>query len=107
MHTRPLCGSDDMLVLITYDVNTTDNAGKKRLRHVARQCVNYGVRVQNSVFECELDPAQCRLLKQRLTEEIDENKDSLRFYYLGDSRKAKVDHIGAKQQIKVDEPLLF
>ena len=96
-----------MLVLITYDVNTTDNAGKKRLRHVARQCVNYGVRVQNSVFECELDPAQCRLLKQRLTEEIDENKDSLRFYYLGDSRKAKVDHIGAKQQIKVDEPLLF
>lgn len=96
-----------MLVLITYDVNTTDNAGKKRLRHVARQCVNYGVRVQNSVFECELDPAQCRLLKRRLTEEIDENKDSLRFYYLGDSRKAKVDHIGAKQQIKVDEPLLF
>lgn len=107
MHTRRLCGSDDMLVLITYDVNTTDNAGKKRLRHVARQCVNYGVRVQNSVFECELDPAQCRMLKQKLIEEIDENKDSLRFYYLGDGKKSKVDHIGAKQPIKVDEPLLF
>jgi len=96
-----------MLVLITYDVNTTDNAGKKRLRHVAKQCVNYGVRVQNSVFECELDPAQCRLLKQRLTEEIDEERDSLRFYYLGDGKKAKVEHIGAKQTLKVDEPLIF
>ena len=96
-----------MLVLITYDVNTTDNAGKKRLRHVAKQCVNYGVRVQNSVFECELDPAQCRLLKQRLTEEIDEERDSLRFYYLGDGKKAKVEHIGAKQTLKVDDPLIF
>ncbi|MBR6070917.1 MAG: CRISPR-associated endonuclease Cas2 [Ruminococcus sp.] len=96
-----------MLVLITYDVNTTDNAGKKRLRHVAKQCVNYGVRVQNSVFECELDPAQCRLLKQRLTEEIDEERDSLRFYYLGDGKKAKVEHIGTKQTLKVDEPLIF
>lgn len=96
-----------MLVLITYDVNTSDGAGKKRLRHVAKQCVNYGIRVQNSVFECELDPAQCRLLKQKLTEEIDNERDSLRFYYLGDSKKAKIEHIGAKQAIKVDEPLIF
>ncbi|HOO07174.1 MAG TPA: CRISPR-associated endonuclease Cas2 [Ruminococcus sp.] len=96
-----------MLVLITYDVNTSDNAGKKRLRHVAKQCVNYGVRVQNSVFECELDPAQCRLLKQRLTEEIDKERDSLRFYYLGDSQKARIEHIGAKQAIKVTEPLIM
>jgi CRISPR-associated protein Cas2 len=96
-----------MLVLITYDVNTTDGAGRKRLRHVAKQCVNYGVRVQNSVFECELDPAQCRLLKQKLTEIIDESRDSLRFYYLGDVKKAKIEHIGSKETIKVDEPLIF
>ena len=102
-----LCGSDNMLVLITYDVSTINNAGKKRLRRVAKQCVNYGVRVQNSVFECELDPAQCRLLKQKLTEEIDEKTDSLRFYYLGDVKKAKVEHVVSKQTIKVDEPLIF
>lgn len=96
-----------MLILITYDVNTEDKAGRKRLRRVAKQCVNYGVRVQNSVFECELDPAQYRLLKQRLIEEIDETKDSLRFYHLGDIKKAKAEHYGAKQTIKVDEPLIF
>ena len=105
--TLLLCGSDTMLVLITYDVSTTDSAGKKRLRRVAKQCVNYGVRVQNSVFECELDPAQCRLLKQKLIEEIDEKKDSLRFYYLGDVKKAKVEHVGSKQTLKIDEPLIF
>ena len=107
MHTRPLCGSDDMLVFITYDVNTTDNAGKKRLRHVARQCVNYGVRVQNSVFECELDPAQCRLLKQRLTEEIDENKDSLRFYYLGNQYQTKIEHFGIRQSYEAEGVLII
>lgn len=96
-----------MLVLITYDVNTTDKAGRKRLRQVAKQCVNYGVRVQNSVFECVLDPAKCRMLKHELTEIIDCEKDSLRFYYLGDSKKAKIDHIGAKQTVNVDEPLIF
>lgn len=96
-----------MLILITYDVNTEDKAGRKRLRRIAKQCVNYGVRVQNSVFECELDPAQYRLLKQRLVEEIDETKDSLRFYNLGDIKKAKTEHYGAKTTIKVDEPLIF
>ncbi len=96
-----------MLVLITYDVNTQDKEGRKRLRKVAKACVDHGVRVQNSVFECILDPAQCRLLKQKLTEIIDSETDSLRFYYLGDSKKAKIEHIGAKQAIKVDEPLIF
>lgn len=96
-----------MLVLITYDVNTQDKEGRNRLRKVAKACVDHGVRVQNSVFECILDPAQCRLLKQKLTEIIDSETDSLRFYYLGDSKKAKIEHIGAKQAIKVDEPLIF
>lgn len=96
-----------MLVLITYDVNTQDKSGQKRLRKVAKECVNHGIRVQNSVFECVVDPAQCRILKQKLTELIDPDTDSLRFYYLGDSKKAKIEHIGAKQTIKVDEPLIF
>lgn len=107
MHIRRLCGSDKMLVLITYDVNTENNNGKKRLRRVAKLCVDHGIRVQNSVFECDLTPAQCRLLKQRLTDEIDDKYDSLRFYYLGDIKKAKVEHIGTKQTIKIDQPLIF
>ena len=69
-----------MLVLITYDVNTETAAGKKRLRQVAKQCVNYGRRVQNSVFECEMDAAKCREVKAILEEIIDVEKDSLRFY---------------------------
>ena len=72
-----------MLVLITYDVSTEDAKGKARLRRVAKQCVNYGQRVQNSVFECILDPAQCKLLKAQLLELMDVEKDSLRFYYMG------------------------
>ena len=96
-----------MLVLITYDVNTQDKSGQKRLRKVAKICVDHGVRVQNSVFQCIVDAAQCRVLMQKLTETIDESSDSLRIYYLGDSKKAKVEHIGAKQAIKVDEPLIF
>ena len=85
-----------MLVLITYDVNTEDRNGKARLRKVAKQCVNYGQRVQNSVFECILDPGQCKLLKAKLLEIIDEEKDSLRFYYLGNQYKSKIEHYGAK-----------
>ena len=75
-----------MLVLITYDVNTSDSAGKKRLRRVAKQCVNYGVRVQNSVFECELDPAQCRFLKQKLIDvpaEVDLEVANRKLAFLG------------------------
>ena len=100
-------GSDKMLVLITYDVNTQDSNGKKRLRNVAKQCENYGIRVQNSVFECIVDAAQYRELKHKLSQQIDAEKDSLRFYYLGDKYKTKIEHIGAKETIKVDEPLIF
>ena len=107
MHIRFLCGSDEMLVLITYDVNTETAAGKARLRKVAKQCVNYGTRVQNSVFECIMDAAKCREVKQILTEIIDKEKDSLRFYYLGDKYKTKIEHIGSKTTRKLDEPLIF
>jgi CRISPR-associated protein Cas2 len=86
-----------MMVLITYDVNTTTVTGKKRLRHVARQCVNHGQRVQNSVFECILDPAQFVSLKNNLENIIDKEKDSLRFYFLGSNWKRRVEHIGAKE----------
>lgn len=96
-----------MLVLITYDVNTETAAGKSRLRKVAKQCVNYGQRVQNSVFECNLDAAKCRQVKAILSDLIDKEKDSLRFYYLGDRYKNKVEHIGAKPGFDLTEPLLF
>lgn len=96
-----------MLVLITYDVNTETSAGKTRLRKVAKQCVNYGTRVQNSVFECVLDPGQCLLLKSLLTDIIDEDVDSLRFYYLGNQKKARLEHVGVSKGIKVEEPLIF
>lgn len=96
-----------MLVLITYDVNTTTPAGQKRLRKVAKTCVNYGQRVQNSVFECSLDPAQLRDLKGILCEIIDEKKDSLRFYNLGKHADKHIEHIGAKPGYKVDDPLIL
>ena len=98
---------DNLLVLITYDVNTTDAGGVKRLRKVARQCVNYGRRVQNSVFECEMNTAQCRMIKEILKNIIDEEKDSLRFYYLGNNYKNKIEHIGVKQSFDVKDPLIF
>ena len=88
-----------MLVLITYDVNTETAAGKTRLRKVAKQCVNYGRRVQNSVFECILDNAQCIALKALLTDIIDSKVDSLRFYYLGNKYETKVEHVGAKKEL--------
>ena len=96
-----------MLVLITYDVNTETAAGKKRLRQVAKQCVNYGRRVQNSVFECILDNAQCVMLKSILSEIIDEDVDSLRIYHLGNKYKTKVEHIGVDRGTAVDQPLIF
>ena len=86
-----------MLVLITYDVNTSDAAGRGRLRRIAKQCVNYGQRVQNSVFECLLDAAQCRVLQAKLCAIIDPERDSLRFYYLGNRYENKVEHFGVKQ----------
>lgn len=95
-----------MLVLITYDVNTEGSAGKKRLRKVAKICVDYGQRVQNSVFECVMDAALCCTVKHKLEQIIDPEKDSLRFYYLGDSYKTKVEHIGAKPSFDVEAPLI-
>lgn len=85
-----------MMVLITYDVNTQDAAGRRRLRLIARQCVNYGQRVQNSVFECVLDAAQCKELQHKLISLMDKERDSLRFYYLGNKYQAKVEHFGTK-----------
>lgn len=85
-----------MMVLITYDVNTETAAGRKRLRRIAKQCVNYGQRVQNSVFECVLDAAQCKQLQHKLCTIMDESVDSLRFYYLGNQYQTKIEHFGAK-----------
>ncbi|MCI9046247.1 MAG: CRISPR-associated endonuclease Cas2 [Hungatella sp.] len=96
-----------MLVLITYDVNTETEAGKRRLRKVAKQCVNYGRRVQNSVFECEMDAAKCREVKAILEKIIDVNKDSLRFYYLGNNYKNKVEHIGVKESVDMKGVLIM
>ena len=96
-----------MLVLITYDVNTETASGKKRLRKVAKQCENYGRRVQNSVFECILDQTQSVMLKQILSDIIDENVDSLRFYYLGNKYQTKVEHVGVERGIAIDQPLIL
>lgn len=96
-----------MLVLITYDVNTENAAGRKRLRQIARQCVNYGQRVQNSVFECLLDAAQCRLLQAKLCQIIDPKQDSLRFYYLGDRYKSRVEHFGANPAYDPEDFLIL
>ena len=96
-----------MLVLITYDVNTETSAGKKRLAKVAKQCVNYGVRVQNSVFECIMDVAKTTEVKQKLVSLIDKDKDSLRFYYLGNKYKTKVEHIGIDNGIAADDVLIL
>lgn len=96
-----------MLVLITYDVNTVTPAGKTRLRKVAKQCVNYGQRVQNSVFECFLDAGQSKMLLHKLERIIDKETDSLRFYYFGNNYKSKVEHIGIKPSHYVNDPLIF
>ena len=96
-----------MLVLITYDVNTEDASGCKRLRKIAKECVNYGQRVQNSVFECSLDAAQLRILKAKLLTLMDSDKDSLRFYNLGSSYKEKIEHYGAKQTYMPDDVIIL
>jgi CRISPR-associated protein Cas2 len=96
-----------MLVLITYDVNTETAEGRRRLRKVAKQCVNHGQRVQNSVFECVMDAAKCREVQHELEQLIDKEKDSLRFYYLGNNYKDKVEHIGAKPSFDVEGTLIL
>lgn len=95
------------MVLITYDVETATPAGRKRLRMVAKQCVNFGQRVQNSVFECLIDPAQFAELRHRLETIIDSEKDSLRYYFLGNNWKTRVEHIGAKTSYDPEGTLLI
>lgn len=96
-----------MFVLVSYDVSTTDPKGSRRLNRVAKACKDYGQRVQYSVFECIVDPAQWAVLKQRLIDEIDQEKDSLRFYYLGSNWRRRVEHIGAKKTIDQEGPLII
>lgn len=95
-----------MLVLVTYDVRTETPAGRKRLRLVAKTCKNYGQRVQNSVFECLVEPAQWTALRHTLVGIIDENEDSLRAYFLGSNWKRRVEHIGAKATYDPQGPLI-
>lgn len=96
-----------MFVLISYDVNTEDHQGRKRLRRIGKACKNYGQRVQLSVFECIVDPARWAMLRNKLVKEIDPEKDSLRFYYLGSNWRHRVEHVGAKPSIDQEGPLIF
>lgn len=95
-----------MFVIVSYDVATSDDGGQRRLRRVARACQDYGQRVQYSIFECIVDPAQWALLKDRLISEINPEKDSLRFYYLGSNWKHRVEHVGAKASIDQEGPII-
>lgn len=96
-----------MLMLVTYDVKTEDAAGRRRLRRVAKACRDFGQRVQYSVFECEVDPAQWAALRARLIAEIDVATDSLRFYRLGADTRSRVEHVGAKPAVDLEGPLVF
>jgi CRISPR-associated protein Cas2 len=94
-------------MLVAYDVNTETLAGRRRLRRVARACLDFGQRVQNSVFECEVDPGQWTALRARLVGEIDPTLDSLRFYRLGADGHRRIEHVGAKPAPDLEGPLLF
>jgi len=96
-----------MFVLVSYDVKTSEEGGARRLRRVAKVCTNFGQRVQYSVFECIVDPAQWTMMRQKLIDEIDEKSDSLRFYFLGSNWKNKVEHIGAKKSLDQEGPLII
>jgi CRISPR-associated protein Cas2 len=96
-----------MFVLVSYDVATSALGGQKRLRRVARVCKNYGQRVQFSVFECIVDPAQWTALREQLLEEINPEEDSLRFYFLGSNWRHRVEHVGAKSGIDQEGPLIL
>ncbi len=96
-----------MMILITYDINTETAAGRKRLRKVAKECVNYGHRVQNSVFECVLNEAEYRILKDKLENLIDKDSDSLRYYRLGDNYKLKTETSGKDSSLNVEKTLIF
>lgn len=94
------------MVLVTYDVSTESEGGQRRLRRVAKACLNYGQRVQNSVFECLVDPAQWARLRGNLLDEIDSERDSLRFYFLGANWHSRVEHVGAKPSYDPEGPLI-
>ena len=96
-----------MMVLVTYDVATASPGGKKRLRKVAKHCLDYGVRVQNSVFECDVDPAQWATLKHWLLQEFDSESDSLRFYFLGKNWRRRIEHHGAKEAVDLFDSTLL
>jgi CRISPR-associated protein Cas2 len=95
-----------MFVIVSYDVATDEGKGQRRLRRVAKACKDFGQRVQYSVFECIVDPAQWTRLKERLISEIDPEKDSLRFYYLGSNWQHRVEHVGAKAALDQEGPLI-
>lgn len=95
-----------MMVLITYDVNTETEAGKTRLRKIARECENYGQRVQNSVFECLIDPTQLKQLQVKLDRIMDKEHDSIRYYNLGNEWRSRVTHVGAKPALDLEGPLM-
>jgi len=96
-----------MMVLVSYDVRTSEDGGAKRLRRVAKVCRNYGQRVQYSVFECIVDPAQWTKIRQLLIDEIDKEADSLRFYFLGAQWQNRVEHVGAKESVDQEGPLII
>ena len=95
-----------MLVLVTYDVNVQTEDGRRRLRHIARICENHGQRVQNSVFECLVDPAMWVVFKTKLEKTMNKKLDSLRYYYLGSEWKRKIEHVGAKPSYDPQGPLI-
>jgi len=95
-----------MMVLVSYDIRTTDPGGPKRLRRIAKACRDFGQRVQFSVFECDVDPAQWAALRARLIQMISADKDSLRFYFLGANWKRRVEHVGSKAAIDFDAPMI-
>lgn len=97
----------ELVVLITYDVNTTSDSGQKRLRRVAKICTNYGQRVQNSVFECSLTPAQYVQIKQELSQVIDHEKDSLRFYLLGKNWQKRIERMGKDDSYDPDRDVFI
>jgi CRISPR-associated protein Cas2 len=100
-------GDAAMMVIVSYDVSTRDEAGRRRLRRVARLCEDHGQRVQNSVFECVVDSAQWVVLRAKLVSEADPDQDSLRFYFLGTEWRRRVEHVGAKISYDPEAPLIL
>ena len=96
-----------MLMLVSYDVSTVDRAGRNRLRRIAKACQNWGIRVQNSVFECNVNAAQWIRLKAELEDIFDPESDSLRYYNLGDRYSTRIEHVGAKPAMDVEQPMLL